>query len=45
MHLMFCGVSSFIISNNGATFGLSISMNDKGSIAHAASKFYYFSWG
>ena len=27
MHLMFCGVSSFIISNNGATFGLSISMN------------------
>ena len=45
MHLMFCGVSSFIISNTGATFGLSISLNDKGSIAHTASKFYYMSWG
>lgn len=26
-HLMFCGVSSFIIGNNGGSFGLSIRMN------------------
>ena len=45
MHLMFCGISSFIVSNTGATFGLSISMNDQGSIAHSASNFYYLSWG
>ena len=45
MHLMFCGISSFIISNTGSTFGLALSINDKGSIAHSASKFYYLSWG
>ena len=44
MHVMFCGVSSFIISNNGATFGLSISMNDLGSVVNTASNFYYFSY-
>ena len=42
---MFCGVSSFIISNNGATFGISIALNDKGSLARTASNFFYMSWG
>ena len=44
MHLMFCGVSGFIISNNGNLFGMSISMNDKGTITQTASKFFYFSY-
>ena len=44
-HLMFCGLSSFIISNTGATFGLSITMNEKGSFVNTASKFYYFGLG
>ena len=44
-HLMFCGVSSFIVSNTGASFGLSISMNNQGSIANSLSNFYYVSWG
>ena len=44
-HLMFCGISSFIVSNTGASFGLSISMNDQGSMANSLSNFFYVSWG
>ena len=45
MHLMFCGVSSFIISNNGGVFGLSITANNLGTVVNTASNFYYFSYG
>lgn len=44
-HLMFCGVSSFIVSNTGSAFGLSVSMNDQGSVANSISNFFYISWG
>ena len=42
---MFCGVSSFIVSNTGASFGLSISMNAQGSVANSLTNFFYVSWG
>jgi hypothetical protein len=44
-HLMFCGISSFIVSNNGGPFGLSVSMNDQGSVSNSLGNFFYISWG
>lgn len=45
LHLLFWGVNSFIISNTGSTFGLSIAPNAQGIQSMAASNFFYLSYG
>ena len=43
--LQLLGLSSFILSNNGGVFGLSINTNDKGIQTKTAANFYYLSYG
>jgi cysteine-rich repeat protein len=43
--LIFWGVSSFIIGNTGASFGLSIQGNSQGQLVQTAGQFYYLGYG
>jgi cysteine-rich repeat protein len=44
-HLLFWGISSFIIGNTGASFGLDIQANTQGYLVQTAAQFYYFGYG
>ena len=45
LQLLFWGISSFIISNTGSTFGLDIAPNSQGIQVNSASNFFYLSYG